>query len=366
MSLSSSVDSGRGSAVGRPRSVELRDALLDLITAQGLVPGDRLPSEVELAEVLGVGRGTVRVVLKVLEADGVIDVRHGRGNFVSALGGVSVSSPVTKLESVTEMLEARGLKLTTRVLSVERSLPTAQEAEDLRDRASSTTSSACGACGWVTESCWSSRPMSFPPTCSGEPIPTRWISDSLTSWMPSAGRGPVSSAAHMRTAQLPADVAARPEVRAGTTWLLISELCVDHTGAPVLVYEGLPRGDVYSVQFVAVTNMKPRQQDVGAGAGAPSAGKESLYFSGAKIDDHLRAFLSDQGESCTELGRRRWSNQPSVPRRQRGVTGHRADGKYARLGARDPDRCRPVLRARVAQAAAAAEGLAGLAGFLIR
>lgn len=31
--------------------------------------------------------------------------------------------------------------------------------------------------------------------------------------------------------------------------------------------------------------------------------KESLYFSGAKIDDHLRAFLSDQGESCTELGR---------------------------------------------------------------
>ncbi|MEA2160905.1 MAG: fructoselysine 6-phosphate deglycase [Solirubrobacteraceae bacterium] len=31
--------------------------------------------------------------------------------------------------------------------------------------------------------------------------------------------------------------------------------------------------------------------------------KESLYFSGAKIDEHLRAFLGDQGENCIELGR---------------------------------------------------------------
>lgn len=31
--------------------------------------------------------------------------------------------------------------------------------------------------------------------------------------------------------------------------------------------------------------------------------KESLYFSGAKIDEHLRAFLDDQGEQCEQLGR---------------------------------------------------------------
>lgn len=246
MSLSSSVDFGRGSAVGRPRSVELRDALLDLITAQGLVPGDRLPSEVELAERFGVGRGTVRVVLKVLEADGVIDVRHGRGNFVSALGGVSVSSPVTKFESVTEMLEARGLKLTTRVLSVERSLPTAQEAEDLRIEPQHDVIRLRRLRLGDGELLVFSANV-FPADLLGELDPHQvGFSDSLTSWMQSTGRGPVSSAAHMRTAQLPADVAARPEVRAGTTWLLISELCVDHTGAPVLISEDYHRGDVFS------------------------------------------------------------------------------------------------------------------------
>ena len=50
-------------------------------------PGDRLPTERELAEMLDVSRPTVRAAVTVLEREGLIGVRRGRG------GGFTVLSP---------------------------------------------------------------------------------------------------------------------------------------------------------------------------------------------------------------------------------------------------------------------------------
>lgn len=47
-----------------------------------LGPGDRLPTEHEIAERLGVGRNSVREAVRVLQAAGLVDVRHGTGSFV--------------------------------------------------------------------------------------------------------------------------------------------------------------------------------------------------------------------------------------------------------------------------------------------
>ncbi|MBQ0925250.1 FadR/GntR family transcriptional regulator [Saccharopolyspora endophytica] len=44
-----------------------------------LAPGDRLPSEREFAQLLGVSRPSLREALRVLEALGIVDVRPGRG-----------------------------------------------------------------------------------------------------------------------------------------------------------------------------------------------------------------------------------------------------------------------------------------------
>jgi len=46
-------------------------------------PGQRLPSEVDLARLLGVSRGTVRQALAALIADGLLHTIAGRGTFVS-------------------------------------------------------------------------------------------------------------------------------------------------------------------------------------------------------------------------------------------------------------------------------------------
>ncbi len=45
-------------------------------------PGDRLPTEMELKDQLGVGRSTVREALRVLQALGMVEIRSGKGAFV--------------------------------------------------------------------------------------------------------------------------------------------------------------------------------------------------------------------------------------------------------------------------------------------
>jgi GntR family transcriptional regulator, transcriptional repressor for pyruvate dehydrogenase complex len=54
------------------------------VQGNGLVPGDRLPGERELCELLGVSRASVREALRALETRGVVRVQHGKGVFVAA------------------------------------------------------------------------------------------------------------------------------------------------------------------------------------------------------------------------------------------------------------------------------------------
>jgi DNA-binding FadR family transcriptional regulator len=75
------VSSARYSAQIRSHALQTR--IMDLILEQGLDVGDSLPTESELSAVLGVGRNTVRESLKVLQALGVIEIRHGFGTFVA-------------------------------------------------------------------------------------------------------------------------------------------------------------------------------------------------------------------------------------------------------------------------------------------
>jgi DNA-binding transcriptional MocR family regulator len=55
----------------------------EMIYNRKLLPGARLPNEVELAEVMGVSRGTMRTALNILQEQGLIWRRQGVGSFVS-------------------------------------------------------------------------------------------------------------------------------------------------------------------------------------------------------------------------------------------------------------------------------------------
>lgn len=69
--------------VQRPRLYEhLAQHISDFIEAQGLVAGDRLPPERQLARELGVSRATLSQALAALETQGRVEVRHGVGALV--------------------------------------------------------------------------------------------------------------------------------------------------------------------------------------------------------------------------------------------------------------------------------------------
>jgi GntR family transcriptional repressor for pyruvate dehydrogenase complex len=56
----------------------------ELISAEELKPGDRLPPERELAGMLGVSRASVREATRSLAAQGRLSIRHGQGIFIEA------------------------------------------------------------------------------------------------------------------------------------------------------------------------------------------------------------------------------------------------------------------------------------------
>jgi DNA-binding FadR family transcriptional regulator len=58
------------------------DQILDLIEDGSLKIGDQLPGERDLVNQLQVGRASVREALRILEAQGVIEVLPGKGTFV--------------------------------------------------------------------------------------------------------------------------------------------------------------------------------------------------------------------------------------------------------------------------------------------
>ncbi len=61
---------------------EIVEQLKGMITKGELKPGDKLPSERDMAEALGVSRTSVREALTALEAIGILAVRSGEGTFV--------------------------------------------------------------------------------------------------------------------------------------------------------------------------------------------------------------------------------------------------------------------------------------------
>lgn len=65
-----------------PRTDATEQALRRWIVQRNYRPGDRLPADIELAQMLGVARSTVIAALDRLEAGGIIRRRQGSGTFV--------------------------------------------------------------------------------------------------------------------------------------------------------------------------------------------------------------------------------------------------------------------------------------------
>lgn len=91
-------------SVGRISEVIVEQVRL-LIRSGQLTAGDRLPSERELCERFGVSRVTVREALRVLEANGLVEIRVG------ARGGAFVTAPSSRMvgEGIADLISLSSL-----------------------------------------------------------------------------------------------------------------------------------------------------------------------------------------------------------------------------------------------------------------
>src|SRR3954467_4393089 len=71
----------KGSAV--PISRQIADQIATLCASGTLQPGERLPSVRELARELAVNQNTVLRVYERLVGDGLLEMRHGQGTFIT-------------------------------------------------------------------------------------------------------------------------------------------------------------------------------------------------------------------------------------------------------------------------------------------
>lgn len=106
---------GKSSPV--PLYYQLAEAIEHQIASGDLRPGDRLPSERDLAQVAGISRMTARQALTYLAERGAIDIRQGIGTFVAH---PKLTSDPLHLLGFTEQMMAIGGTVSSRVLEQDR------------------------------------------------------------------------------------------------------------------------------------------------------------------------------------------------------------------------------------------------------
>ena len=98
------------------------NSIKELLLTKKLLPGDKLPNEMEIASGLAVSRGTVREALKILSAYGIIEIKVGNGTYISNEPKKSAIDPMlfsmlliksdnTKLSEFRKLIECDIVKL---------------------------------------------------------------------------------------------------------------------------------------------------------------------------------------------------------------------------------------------------------------
>jgi len=238
----------------RPLAVRLADLLREAIAEGRFRRGEQLPSEEQLSASYRVGRTTVREALKELESEGAVQVRRGRGRFVSS--APPVFRPITRLESVTEMLAAQGYTVANRVLSVQTREPTAEERDQL----------GLGEDAAVVQLERLRLAQDEPLIYSVDVLPAELVPDSLAqAWGESlfvhlehADLTPTSSVSIFRASHLPEDVQDVTGLDPFLPWLLMVQVHLAADGTPVLYSHDYYRGDRFSFEVLRRAEAKIR------------------------------------------------------------------------------------------------------------
>jgi len=94
------------------------NALKGILESGKFAPGQKLPSEDEMARQLNISRITLRTALQKLELLGYIDRKRGVGTFVVGLRRKQIDAGIERLVSISEVIRQRGFVPGTREISI--------------------------------------------------------------------------------------------------------------------------------------------------------------------------------------------------------------------------------------------------------
>jgi GntR family transcriptional regulator len=225
--------------------MHVRNELLHYFEAHNMRPGDQILSEPDIVELFKVGRSTAREALKLLEHEGMVKVRPGRGRFLTSLAAATVERPITRFESVTEMLRGLGYEPQTLVLSIEEGTPTEAEQSSLR---LTPDDSVVRVTRLRSDG---EQPLVFSISTLNRrhiagPVKHLHWGGSLVEIFRQIGRPLSFATARIEALCLPADLQQKYSLQGHDPWLLTTETVVTATGEPALYALDYHRGDLFA------------------------------------------------------------------------------------------------------------------------
>jgi len=227
----------------RALPLQVREGVRRLLVEEGLGPGDRLPTEEDLTARFEVSRSTLREALRLLEQDGVLEVRQGDGRYLSALP--VVERPITRLEGMTELLQSMGYEVSDRVLSLSVGPASAEEASALRLAPDAVVIHL------ERVRIQGGEPLTYsavamPRSLFPGPIGDYDWSRPLHLLLDSLGHRTAAANTQIRAASLPTQVAKRSGLPGGFPYLLLVQTIVSRSGVFLIYAHDYMRGDHFT------------------------------------------------------------------------------------------------------------------------
>ena len=114
-----------------PKYLQISAWLRESILMGRYETGEKLPSEIELAQICGVNRNTLRQAIGELTAQGMLKKAKGLGTFVTASEPMALKHKLNRISSFGHLLHEAGIRGNTRVLEQGYETPSKQVARSL-------------------------------------------------------------------------------------------------------------------------------------------------------------------------------------------------------------------------------------------
>ncbi len=115
--------------INKPLYVRIQEYIADLILTGKMKPEDKLRSEREFSDELGVSRMTVRKAMTELVNEGLLDRRHGSGTYVAK---PKVTYESHEMLNYVQAMQARNISTSSQLLDMEEIVASRRLAETLQ------------------------------------------------------------------------------------------------------------------------------------------------------------------------------------------------------------------------------------------